>query len=308
MNGDQYSNKEDKELPFEFRKKPVDEQMQQDNWNAVEAAICQPAAIRRPATPAAVRRIPRTKVWMAAASVCLIAIGTWYMVTGRGKPQAVELKTGYGEVKQILLPDSSLVILNANSSIRIQQEWSEEGGRQVWLEGEGYFQVRKKASTGQTFIVHTRQVDVEALGTKFNVNTRREHSVVSLEEGKVRLSVHGSAQTVLDKTGPTILRPGQVMEIDGSYQCRVNNDKDVSAHSGWARNEFHFDNTSLAEVASLIEDTYGYKMEVSDTSLLKLNISGDLRAANVKELVVVLEAALRLSMRIENKVIYVRGM
>ena len=47
------------------------------------------------------------------------------MVTGRGKPQAVELKTGYGEVKQILLPDSSLVILNANSSIRIQQEWSE---------------------------------------------------------------------------------------------------------------------------------------------------------------------------------------
>ncbi|HEX9511971.1 MAG TPA: FecR domain-containing protein [Puia sp.] len=293
------SSKGDKELPFEFRARPVEEQMQEDNWKAVESAIRQPSEV------IPVRSIPWGRVFTAAASMIAVAFGIWYIGTRTGTPQLSVLKTGYGEVKNILLPDSSVVILNANSSLRIQQQWTDGDSRQVWLEGEAYFKVQKKASTRQKFVVHTRELDVEVLGTKFNVNTRRQHSIVSLEEGKVQLSVHGNVQSVIEKKASMVLRPGQVVTLDESLQVKINEDKDVAAHSGWSRNEFHFDNTPLLEVARLIEDTYDYKMEARDTSLFRLSISGDLRAANVQELVKVLEVTLKLNMRIQNKTIYI---
>ena len=298
---DDFSNasKGGKELPFEFRAKPVGEQMQEENWRAVESVIRQPPEV------IPVRRIPWGSVFTAAAAMIAVVFGIWYIGTKTGTPQLSMFKTGYGEIKNILLPDSSVVILNANSSLRIQQGWKDGDSRQVWLEGEAYFKVQKRASTRQKFVVHTRTLDVEVLGTKFNVNTRRQHSVVSLEEGKVRLSLNGNELSVIEKKAPMVLRPGQVVTLDESLQVKVNEDKDVAAHSGWSRNEFHFDNTSLREVARLIEDTYDYKMEASDTSLFRLSISGDLRAANVQELVKVLEVTLKLNMRIQNKTIYI---
>lgn len=303
---------EKNELPFEWRKLPVDERLQQQSWNAIEAVITREAegagvsVGQQPSTPVPVRRLPRIRSWVAAASILLLIAGIGYVVSRTGKPSFDELHSGYGEIKQILLPDSSVVLLNGNSSIRIPQQWKEEGERQVWLEGEAYFQVKRTAVARQKFVVHTRQVDVEVLGTRFNVNTRRERSIVALEEGKVRISFHGADQSILEKKAPVIMRPGQVAVVDATLQEKINEEKDVKAHSGWSRNEFHFDNTPLSEVARMIEDTYGYRMEVSDTSLYHRSISGgDLRAANVQELVKVLEFTLKLSMRIRGKTIYV---
>src|ERR1700727_3570645 len=112
---------------------------------------------------------------MLAAAACLVtvAVGIWWIGTRTGHPEFSEIRTGYGEIKNILLPDSSVVILNANSSMRIPQQWTESGGRQVWLEGEAYFQVQKKPSTAQKFVVHTRQGDVEVLGPGFTANRGR---------------------------------------------------------------------------------------------------------------------------------------
>jgi transmembrane sensor len=288
-------------LPFEFRKKAVSESLQQDNWKGVEAAI------RRQAERTPVRSMP-WRALMAAAALLLLVAGFWWLQTSApAKPQIAEIRTGYGEVKHILLPDSSIVILNANSSMRIPQQWTDEDkdGRQVWLEGEAYFEVQKKAATRQKFVVHTDEVDVIVLGTKFNVNTRRQHAVVSLEEGKIQLALHGTGSSATAQAAPVVLRPGQVVVIGEEEKVKINTDKDVTTHSGWSRNEFHFDNTSLAEIGRLIEDDYGYKIEASDTSLLQRSVSGDLRADNVEELVRVLEFTLKLTMRIDNKTIYV---
>jgi transmembrane sensor len=299
-------NKMNPELPFGFRGKPVDERMQEENWKAVEAAILRPeeAPVRPIGEP---ERSPVRwgRVFLAAASFMAIVFGMWYIGARTGRPQIAEIRTGYGEVKNILLPDSSVVILNANSSLRIPQQWTEKDSRQVWLEGEAYFQVKKRPSTGREFVVHTSQVDVEVLGTKFNVNTRRQRSIVSLEEGKVQLLVHGNITSVMEKKPPMVLRPGQVVVIDESRGATINEDKDVAGHSGWTRNTFHFDNTSLAEIARLIEDTYGYTMEVEDSSMLKKAISGDLRVSTIQDMIKVVSFSCGYSMRIENKTVYV---
>ena len=152
-------------------------------------------------------------------------------------PLVTEYKTGYGQVKILLLPDSSKLVLNANSAVKIPQQWKEQGDRQVWLDGEGYFEVAKKITTHQKFIVHTSQVDVEVLGTKFNVNTRRRQSLVALEEGKVQLSVKGKSVSVIQKlTRPSIvLKPGEVARIDSALDVSVTGEKNIEHYSGWVK-------------------------------------------------------------------------
>jgi ferric-dicitrate binding protein FerR (iron transport regulator) len=287
------------DLPFEFRPRPVDEQLRTNNWQAVEDAI-------RHQEDIPVRRLPWLRATLVAASLLLVIVGIWWVGTRTGTPQMALEKTSYGELKTILLPDSSVVVLNGNSSIRMLQQWGAGDNREIWLDGEAYFQVQKQHAARTGFVVHTKQVDVEVLGTRFNVNTRRQQSIVSLEEGKVRLSVHGEV-SVVNKDSAIVMRPGQTVVVDASRAPKVNDDKNVTAHSGWTKNEFHFDNTTLAEIARLMEDNYGYKMVAADSSLWKLSISGDLRASNVQELIKVLEVTLKITMRIEReqKIIYV---
>src|SRR6185312_15121498 len=293
---------DNKELPFGFRALPVSDRLRDENWRAIEEALRrqEPVRVVRPG-----RVIRLVRVFAVAASLAAIAVGIWWIGARTGTAQYSQIRTGYGEIKSIMLPDSSIVTLNANSSIRIPEEWTEASGRQVWLEGEAYFQVQKKPATAVKFVVHTRQVDVEVLGTRFNVNARRQQAVVSLEEGKVRLSVHASEAAVLQKATPMVLRPGQVVTVDGGQQAKVNDDKDVTAHSGWTHHEFHFDNTPLKDIAGMIEDTYGYRMEVADSSMLQIAISGDVRVGNIEEMIKVLEGTSGYTMHIKDKTIYV---
>lgn len=310
---DDLSNHQDekRKLPFGFRRKAVDPQLQKENWEGVQAAIRQleNAPVRViGAEPTERRGIPLLRIMVAAACMAAVAVGVWWIGARTGHPQIAEIRTGYGEIKNILLPDSSVVVLNANSSMRIPQQWTESEGRQVWLEGEAYFQVQKKSSTtAQKFVVHTRQVDVEVLGTKFDVNTRRQRAIVSLEEGKVRLSMNGVVTSVLEKKAGLVMRPGQVAEVDDDLQAKVNEDKDVTARSGWVRHEFHFDRTSLGEIARLIQDTYGYNMVVEDSTMLNKEISdaGGVRVSDVQDLVKLLIVASGYNMQIRDKTIYV---
>ena len=293
---------DNKELPFRFRPLPVSDRLQEENWRAIEESMRRQEPVR---VAGRGRVIRLARILAVAASLTAIVFGIWWIGARTGHLQYSQIKTGYGEIKSIILPDNSIVTLNANSSIRIPEEWTEASGRQVWLEGEAYFQVQKKPATVAKFVVHTRQVDVEVLGTKFNVNVRRQLAVVSLEEGKVRLSVHGSDSAVLEKRAPMVLRPGQVVKIDGSQQTKINDEKDVTAHSSWTHHEFHFDNTPLKDIAGMIEDTYGYRMEVADTTMLQVAISGDLRVRNIDEMVKVLEGTSGYTMQIKDKTIYV---
>ncbi len=68
-------------LSFEFRKMPIAEQMQQENWKAVESAIL------RQDEGALAHRLPWLRLAVAAASVMLVAFGIWWVQTRTAKPQ-----------------------------------------------------------------------------------------------------------------------------------------------------------------------------------------------------------------------------
>lgn len=287
------------DMSFNFRKRPVSKEIQENNWKKVEEVI---------STEVPVRKINWFKSVSIAASIALVVgTGVWYAATNLNTTSADNsniYKTDFAKTKRITLPDGSKVTLNANSELKLSSAWDDNAERQVWLEGEAYFEVEKKPATHQKFIVHTKDIDVEVLGTKFNVNTRHDKAVVSLEEGKIKLSVKGETKTISKETLTNQIiemKPGEVVKLDSAINLAT--EENVNFHSGWVRNEFHFNNTSLKEIKNLIYDTYGYTVEVNDEELLKRTISGDLRAANLKELVDVLQIAFKLKMTIENKTV-----
>ncbi|MFT4154483.1 FecR family protein [Parafilimonas sp.] len=294
-------NEPDK-LPFQFRKKAIHKNLEKENWNAIEKAITEQ---EEPVTA----RLAWLRPLLAAASVIIVIGLVWYWAQYGSAPQLDAITTYYGELKNITLPDGSLVKLNANSHIRIPKNWNDKDNREVWLDGEAYFRVSKKPATHQKFIVHTSQVDIAVLGTKFNVNTRHAQSIVSLEEGRVQLSVNGVVVKELGraKQDGLSMKPGEMAVVNDSQKVDIKEEKTITAYSGWTRNEYNFDNTPLSEIKKMIEDNYGYGMRAENDSLFNIKISGDLRAANLPDLIKVLEFACGVNMKVDHKTIYLQA-
>ncbi len=95
----------------------------------------------------------------------------------------VTVTAGNGEKADIMLADGSHVWINSGSSLTYNEGFNRKE-RNVYLEGEAYFEVAKDAE--RPFIVRTGEMDIQALGTAFNVNAYNDERYVSsvLLEGK----------------------------------------------------------------------------------------------------------------------------
>jgi transmembrane sensor len=284
---------------FRFQPLPVGAEEQVQNWQAIEQAINPHDVVRK-------------RKWLRPALAFLliggVLSGFFFLYKTNWSSYTIE-KTNFAEKRQIILPDSTIVTLNANSSVKMPRYWSETGDREVWFEGEALFEVHKKPLNGQKFIVHTNQLDVEVLGTRFNVNTRRSQCAVSLEEGAIVLSLKDKGRQVINKNGlPAVVKmvPGQLAVIDTSLRLTVKNEEtQITNYSAWKNFEYHFENTPFREIAHLIEDNYGYKVIVKDQQIWEKSLTGDLRAVKIEEFIAVLEIALKIKMRVEGKTIVI---
>ncbi|GBU07721.1 iron dicitrate transporter FecR [Bacteroidales bacterium] len=162
----------------------------------------------------------------------------------------VVIKTDKGQRTQVHLPDGSVVDLNSLSTLTYQQRFGKED-RQVNLSGEGYFQVKK--DTKKKFIVSTKHLDIEVLGTSFNVNAYEGKSVfeLALVEGSVLVSTHTlPVQTVL-------LSPNEkaVFDINKNALMVMSSDKNIEM--AWVSKELVFRSEAIKNVLARIERRYG---------------------------------------------------
>ena len=192
--------------------------------------------------------------------------------------------TAYGETKTIVLPDSSVVTLNANSKLRLAENWYDQetskilpDSRQLWLEGEGFFEVRKMQSSDDSkipFLVYTQNVVVRVLGTAFNVNHRRGKTELVLNSGAVELN-----STSNDHVKNVIMEPGEMVAVDdyGFTKKGV----DTKIYTSWKDHEFYFVNTPVSEIARILEDNYGYQVIIADPEISEMQFNARISAQNV---------------------------
>ncbi|WP_051350016.1 FecR family protein [Dyadobacter alkalitolerans] len=217
------------------------------------------------------------RAWLLAASLTgllMIAGFSWYFFPGN---QHVTYRTDYGELKEITLPDGSQVVLNGHSVISFQGNW-QESVREVQLDGEAYFKVRKTPDRKKFVVLIRNSGSIEVLGTEFNVNHRAGRSNVMLKSGKIRLTVGGNQ---------LLMVPGELAAFadDGSQIATSN--VNPAVYNTWTERKIVFENTSLADIVTMLRQTYNLDVRVSDRRLLAKKLSG---TASIHDIDVFLEA------------------
>ncbi len=202
--------------------------------------------------------------------------------------KSVKVATAFGEIKKVMLPDSSVITLNANSVIRYNLNWNATESRRVWLDGEAYFSIRHKQNN-QPFVVHATEIDIEVLGTEFDVSKRNESIKVLLSSGKIKLTDRHN------KADPIIMKPGDLVEIVSESRKLTKRIADPVKYSSWKESKLVFDNTSLEEIIQMLKNTYGWEIGIGDSSLLNEKLSGEISTENELKLLNALSKTLDIN-------------
>src|SRR5690606_20172851 len=112
------------------------------------------------------------------------------------------LNIPYGKQFDVVLSDGTHVFLNSGTSLRYPVTFIKGKDRTVFLSGEAYFEVAK--DEGHPFVVDANEIQIEVLGTKFNVSRYPEDSNINtvLVEGSIELQIKGNDATL---SVPTLL-------------------------------------------------------------------------------------------------------
>jgi transmembrane sensor len=241
-------------------------------------------------TPAARRAAPAWRRWAAAAGLAAtVAGGSWVFYTTHRAPAPLAVATDFGQTRDLTLPDGSQVKLNGHSTLRYATTWQPDKPREVWLDGECFFSVQHKGYN-QRFLVHTTAgLQVEVLGTKFVVARRRDQTRVVLLQGKVRVEFDDHQQP------DVILHPGELVETHDDQPAFVTHKKVHTApYAAWKDDQLVLDETTIAELATRLHDTYGLDVEVTTPELNRRRVTGTVPVSDLPTLLQALEETFQL--------------
>jgi transmembrane sensor len=236
---------------------PLGERGQQALWQRIEHQMEQEALTRR--------SLRRPWLWTStAAAVALLVL--WfnpYWISP--EPEMIRHEVTDGKPQTVQLPDGSRVVLNSHSCLRYAQNWADRSQREVWLEGEAYFEVEKSPARQPKFVVHTPLLDAAVLGTRFNVRHRRQQTEVVLAEG---------AMDILIKEGETpgrlTLKPGEAITYNGQKAELVHEAVVFPEYAySWKDGLLMFEEKTVKELAELVADMYGIEVKVGAEDGLK---------------------------------------
>ncbi|QMW04802.1 FecR family protein [Spirosoma foliorum] len=235
--------------------------------------------------------------------VASIALITLLGATIFGLKDSIVYKTiqvGYGQTQQVKLTDGSLVTLNANSSIRFPRFGFGDGTRTVELTGEADFQVQHSPLHQRFVVVTPKGLQVTVLGTQFTVFARQRRSQITLRTGKVALQM---SQT--PKAPSIIMKPGDLVTMDNAGKLTRAHTANPEVQSAWKHQRFTLERTSLNEIASILQENYGFQVEIKDPELANRTATGSFRASNADEVLEMITELFDINLtRQDNKIVF----
>ena len=196
--------------------------------------------------------------------------------------------TPRGGTYDLTLSDGTVVVLNAESSLKFPQTFN-GNNRSVELTGEAYFQVAKNKS--MPFIVKSGAQTITVLGTHFNVNAYNatKPSTV-LEEGSVRVQ-NGDEEVMLV--------PGQQADSKGSQLTVVQADMD--AVLAWKQGYFRFNDESIPEIMLKISRWYDVEVKYDGEITNEVFTGAISRFSNISDVLDMLERTKIVHFKLEGR-------
>jgi len=163
-----------------------------------------------------------------------------------------------GKIFKLVLSDGTKVVLNAGSTLRYPTRFLNAGSRQVYLDGEGYFEVTK--NTASPFVVTTDKHCVRVLGTHFNVNSYSEDNNMQtvLVEGAVGIY---SNKKAFKENDMLLLKPQQKATWEPESNQITVVPANTAQYTAWVGGTLMFVNTSFLEMVKKIERHYNVSIQ-----------------------------------------------
>jgi len=209
-------------------------------WSSITSHISTASSTPRNNT---VKKVTR---WITvAAAAAVITLVVWVTTNNH----VTTVLTQAGQQKEIKLPESSQVQINAGSKITYNEKHFTKD-RELTLTGEAFFKVQP----GSRFTVKTPQGSVTVLGTSFNVIAWPDRFEVSCYTGKVKVE---------NQTSQVTITPGErCQKVEGSHQLHSNNFALTTQSPEWLKGRFVFDNQPLKIVVEELERQYNVTVKL----------------------------------------------
>jgi hypothetical protein len=217
--------------------------------------------------------------------------------------QMNEVVIPYGKKSELLLADGTKVWLNAGSRLAFPTKFTKKT-REVYLEGEAYFEVTKNEA--QPFIVNVEQINIRVLGTHFNVSAYPTNESVEtvLLEGSVALS----NETKFGLTNnEKILKPNQKAQFNKADKIlTVVDEPDAISYKAWTEGWLPFHRESLQSVFAKLERYYNVDIKTPENFPAAELITGKLDLKeSLNDVLLALSDVANIDFRIADDKIYI---
>lgn len=222
-------------------------------------------------------RRQRTLVWrwvgsIAAALLILFLFHSMSLIQKEDNTEMAlnTITVPAGQRIELTLADGTHIWLNSLSEISYPASFN-QGNREVYLQGEAFFEVAKDEK--KKFIVHTRQCEIEVLGTQFNVE--------AYAPGEFSAALLRGSVKVTNKSFPgesVVLKPHNVARFDGG-KLRVTPLTDLTSYS-WKEGLITFKDIGFKDLMKKLEKNYGLRIVVATRRLDGYACSGKFRISD----------------------------
>lgn len=257
--------------------------------------------------PPVKRKRKRTKrsifIWSmaSAAAMALVVAVSWLILTNQSSEVKYQVyHTGSGEIRTIVLPDSTVVTLNGYSKLKVPDKFDRNGARSVILDGEGFFKVTPAHRTENNFTVHSALSDIVVLGTAFNVVAADHITEVTLEEGKVQMKYADDKGQVNNVT----MAPGEQMSLKSTGELKKFFVDNIELFSEWKTGYFAYEDQKVSKILSDLERQYGVEFHAVNDTLKERKVNGVIAATDLNEALEVLKITLDVNISLEKEKIY----
>lgn len=223
----------------------------------------------------------------AAAAALIVTVGgySWHQMHKADKPVAMlESATTAGKLLKVLLPDSTVVYLNAESRLQYPEAFTGDN-RTVSLQGEAFFEVKQDGQ--HPFFVTTDKLRVQVLGTSFNVRSYHDDEAiaVAVATGKVSVTVPGQ------NAPASILLPDHELiygRHSGQLQVAA---VDAADSRAWEKGSFVFNYETLENITKRLSRWYGVEFVFGNPALLQKRFKLKMKNEKLKNIMEALSIA-----------------
>ena len=209
------------------------------------------------------------------------------------------LTVPYGKRFDVVLSDGTVVFMNSGTELKYPIAFLKEGHREIYIEGEAYFDVAP--DTGRPFVVNAGDLDVEVLGTQFNVLAYPEDVVtdVVLVEGSVGLTKGDIMENV-------VLSPGEKGMFDRGSNTIAARKVNTGIYTAWRTGELVFRRTPFENLAKKLERHYNVSIVIENEALKQEVFSASFNNETIETVLGFLNDSYDIDYAIVDNTIYIK--